>query len=60
MKSDNNVDHYELNLINRVKAGDWLGERIDPKPGKDGKSVRGETVPHKTGRVLPILYDKNS
>ncbi|HEY9060000.1 MAG TPA: FapA family protein [Pseudobacteroides sp.] len=54
------VNHYELSLINHVKGGDWLGERIDPSPGVPGKSVRGTIIMAMTGKKYPLLYDKNS
>lgn len=60
VKEDGNVDHYELNLINRVVAGDWLGERIDPKNGTPGKTVRGNTIVCSNGNMLPIFYDANT
>ena len=44
LKDDGNVDHYELNLINTVRTGEWLGERIDPTPGIPGKSVTGNIL----------------
>ncbi|NLL67073.1 MAG: DUF342 domain-containing protein [Clostridiaceae bacterium] len=56
----NNVNHYELNLINHVQAGDWLGERKEPTPGFPGKSVRGKEIPAIPGRNLPLLYDRLS
>ncbi|MGI6085523.1 MAG: DUF342 domain-containing protein [Acetivibrionales bacterium] len=54
------VNHYELNLINHVKAGDWLGERKDPTPGFPGKNVRGKEIPAIPGRNFPLLYDRLS
>jgi len=57
---ENNVNHYELNLINHVKVGDWLGERRDPTPGVPGKSVTGEVIPAIPGRNIPLLYDRKS
>lgn len=54
------VDFYELKLINRVKIGDWLGERIDPTEGIPGLTVTGETVKPVKGRNIPLNYDKNS
>lgn len=60
IKEDGRVDHYELNLINKVKTGDWLGERIDPTPGTAGKSVKGNPIPARPGRNYPLHYDKNS
>ncbi len=55
-----NVNHYELNLINHVKEGDWLGERKDPTPGIPGKNVKGKEIPPVPGRNLPLLYDRIS
>lgn len=59
-KEDGNVDHYELNLINRVDEGDWLGERIDPTNGVEGKSVKGKVIVQLPGKKYPLLYDKRS
>ena len=56
----NNVNHYELNLINHVKEGDWLGERKDPTLGFPGKNVQGKEIPAIPGRNLPLLYDRLS
>lgn len=60
VKEDGNVDHYELNLINRVNAGDWLGERTDPREGSPGKTVRGSTILPAKGNLLPLFYDRNT
>ena len=59
-KEDGNVDHYELNLINRVNTGDWLGERTDPTDGTPGKTVKGSTVLPTRGQCYPLFYDKNT
>lgn len=59
-KVDGNVDHYELNLINRAIAGDWLGERTDPTDGFPGKTVKGSTLLPVKGKDLPLFYDKNT
>jgi len=54
------VDYYELKLINRVKIGDWLGERIEATEGIPGLTVTGETIKPMKGRNIPLNYDKNS
>ena len=59
-KEDGNVDHYELNLINRVIAGDWLGERIEATDGIPGKTVKGSTLLPVRGKELPLFYDRNT
>ena len=58
IKEDGNVDHYELNLINMVKKGDWLGEKIHATPGREGKTVKGTTLKTMPGKNYPLLYDK--
>ena len=60
VKEDGNVDHYELNLINKVEKSAWLGERIDPTPGVPGMSVKGNLLNAVPGRNVPLLYDRNS
>jgi uncharacterized protein (DUF342 family) len=60
IKEDGKVDYYELNLINKVKKGDWLGERKDPTEGTPGKSVKGEIVHQLKGKLLPLFFDSNT
>lgn len=60
VKEDGKVDHYELNLINKAKIGDWLGERKDPSPGIPGKSVKGSVIPAMPGKNYPLFYDRSS
>lgn len=60
IKEDGSVNHYELNLIDNAKAGDWLGERIPPKEGKAGITVTGKLVPGKRGKDINLKYDKNT
>ena len=59
-KEDGNVDHYELNLINRVSEGDWLGDRTEPTEGRSGKTVKGSVLLPVKGKDLPLFYDKNT
>lgn len=59
-KDDGNVDHYELNLINRVAVGDWLGEKTDPTEGYPGKTVKGSILLPVQGKDLPLFYDKKT
>lgn len=57
IKEDGRADYYELNLINKVKEGDWLGERTEPTDGTPGKSVKGETIHQLKGKRFPLFYD---
>lgn len=60
IKEDGNADHYELNLINIVEKGDWLGERINATQGIEGMSVRGRVIKPMPGKNYPLLYDKKT
>lgn len=57
---DGKVNHYELNLINKVEKGEWVGERIEPTPGIPGKSVYGALIPPLPGKQLKLVYDKKT
>jgi len=60
IKDDGKTNYYELKLINKVKAGDWLGERIEAKEGIPGRTVTGDTIKAVKGKQFPLLYDKNT
>jgi len=60
IKEDGNVDHYELNLINMVQKGEWLGEKILATEGKEGRTVRGNLLKPMPGKNYPLLYDKKT
>lgn len=55
-----NVDHYDLSLINRVVKDEWLGEKIDPTPGRPGKNVKGIEIAPAPGKNINLEYDKAS
>ena len=57
---DGKVNHYELNLINKVVEGEWVGERIEPKDGIPGRTVYGEVVPALQGHQEKLIYDRKS
>jgi hypothetical protein len=54
------VNYYDLNLIQKVQAGDWLGERTDPVPGIPGRSVMGTEILPDDGITFPLQYDHTS
>lgn len=60
IKEDGKVDYYEMNLINRVEEGEWLGEWTEPTKGIPGKTVTGETIPSRPGRRYIPKYDRKS
>jgi uncharacterized protein (DUF342 family) len=60
IRKDGKVDYYEMQLINRVNPGDWLGERLEATDGKTGKTVRGEEIKPVKGKTAVLNYDRNS
>lgn len=56
----NNANHYEMNLINNVKKGEWLGEKIPATKGNDGKNIYGEILPGSLGEDRQLKYDHKS
>lgn len=57
---DGSVNFYNLNLVHKIKAGDWLGERTDPVPGSPGRNVLGFEIKPMGGITLPLHYDRES
>lgn len=55
-----NVNYYDMNLINNVALGEWVGERMEPTDGIPGKTVYGEVIPAQKGQQLPLNYDAES
>lgn len=60
IKEDGKADYYDMNLINRVEKGAWLGERTEPTSGTPGKTVKGEIIPAIPGKRYPLIYDRNT
>jgi uncharacterized protein (DUF342 family) len=60
IKEDGTVNHYELNLIDNVMKGDWLGEKINPTEGKPGMTVTGKVLPALKGTDFKLKYDKKT
>ena len=50
------VDHYHLDLIVPVGEGAVVARRYAPTPGKAGRTVRGEEVPPREGRVALLNF----
>ena len=57
---DGKADYFEMNFIFEINEGDWLGEKILPQPGIDGKNILGESVPAPFGDDMPLHYDPHA
>lgn len=60
IRQDGKADYYDMNFIDEVKKGDWLGEKIPPTRGTPGKTVTGEIVVPRPGRDSKLLYDRKT
>lgn len=60
VKDDGSVNHYDLNLIDNVKKGDWLGEKIPPTDGKPGRTVNNKMLPARRGIDFKLKYDRKT
>jgi uncharacterized protein (DUF342 family) len=60
LKEDGKADLYEMNLIDNVNVGDWLGEKTKPLPGIPGQTVLGRELPAKAGRDYHMKFDAKS
>lgn len=59
IRDDGTVDFHKALKINNVRAGDIIGEKRDPVPGRDGNDVRMKPLPAKEGRDLPLQPGRN-
>lgn len=60
IKEDGRADFYELQFIDQVKKGDWLGEKCLPGPGIPGRTVTGDKIPPKKGKDKILRFDKKT
>jgi len=51
------ASYFDMNFICEIKEGDWLGEKIPPQPGIEGKNIFGEPVPALRGEDKSLQYD---
>lgn len=60
IKKDGKADYYNLNLIDGVKRGDWLGEKTPAILGKEGFTIRGEVLEATMGKDELLIYDEKT
>ncbi|MGX8796004.1 DUF342 domain-containing protein [Fusibacter sp. JL298sf-3] len=60
VNEDGSSDYYELDLIDNVKVGDWLGEKTCPTKGVGGMTVCGNPIPARSGRDYALKYDRKT
>ena len=55
-----NVDYKELSLIQNVKKGSKLAEKIPPVKGFEGITIFGEKIPPEEGETVSLPVGKNT
>lgn len=60
IRTDGKADFYDMNFIDEIRKGAWLGEKIPATDGSPGKTVTGELVVQKKGRDMKLLYDRRT
>lgn len=55
-----NVNHYDLDIIDNVVVGQWLGKKLPATSGVNGVDVYGDVVFAKAGRDYKLKYDNRS
>lgn len=59
ISSEGNADYKNLNLFEKVVAGQPIITKIPPEPGTDGYNVKGEMLPAKQGAEAKFPPGKN-
>ena len=59
-REDGSVDFKELGLIQKVRQGQILCEKIEALPGKPGTTVSGKNIPQHPGRDTALPSGKNT
>ena len=60
LTTDGRTNYYDMNLFKYVHKGDWLGEKVLPRPGVKGMNIKGEELPGKSGKDKILRFDPAS
>ncbi|MCL2497291.1 MAG: FapA family protein, partial [Symbiobacteriaceae bacterium] len=60
VQQDGSTNFYNINLMQSIQEGDWLGEKKPPTLGIAGVNVRGKIINATDGIDAPLVYDKDS
>ncbi len=52
------LSHYDRSVYIIVKAGETLGQIVQPTPGADGRDVLGQTIPAKPSKPVAVKLDE--
>lgn len=60
IRDDGKADFYDMNFLDEVKKGDWLGEMIPPTNSIPGKTITGEFAIVENGKNKKLLFDEKT
>lgn len=60
VREDGKADYYDMGFLDKVKKGDWLGEKIPPSSGEMGRLITGEIALPRKGKDKKLLYDQKT
>ncbi|MGE7182969.1 DUF342 domain-containing protein [Peribacillus sp. NPDC006672] len=60
VREDGKADYYDMGFLDKVKRGDWLGEKKPPSSGEMGRLVTGEIALPRKGKDKKLLYDQKT
>jgi uncharacterized protein (DUF342 family) len=60
IQQDGTADYYEMNFLDEVKQGEWLGQKILAGVGIPGLTITGEVIPASPGKDKQLYYDRDT
>lgn len=60
IREDGSADYYEMNFVTPVNEGDWIGEKVPPQEGVDGKDIFGNVLVAQRGNDDKLSYDRKA
>ena len=60
IREDGSADYYEMNFVNPIQKGEWLGEKIPAQEGTPGFDVFGNELPSRKGLDAKLHYDRKA
>ncbi|MGE7779777.1 DUF342 domain-containing protein [Peribacillus sp. NPDC097264] len=60
IREDGKADYYDMNFLDEVKKGEWLGEKTPPTEGTMGRSITGDFVLAQKGKNKKLQYDQKT
>lgn len=60
IREDGKADFYDMNFLDEVKKGDWLGEKIPPTNSIPGRTITGEFAIVENGKNKKLQFDENT